>query len=69
MPAVRGRTLGSFGQAFTPLAISGGVPAVVAAIELEASETPIITLAASETPVVELAASETPVIELAAREA
>ena len=34
MAAKRGRTISSFGQAFTPLSVSGGRPAIVGTVAL-----------------------------------
>ncbi len=67
MPAVRGRTVSTFGGFLMPVGLSGGTLALpAAAIRLLASYNPTISLAASYTPTVPLEGSDNPDIPLEA---
>lgn len=62
MPAVRGRHLGSFGQAFMSLSISGSSGRVAAIITLLGDDSPTVELLGTEDTVITKEGSSDPVI-------
>ena len=62
MPAVRGRHLGSFGQAFTPLSISGSSGRVAEVITLLGDDSLTVKLLGTEDEVITKEGSSEPVI-------